>query len=119
MKTIFFNGFPGEKACIETLALLWSCPTTKHLFLALLSYNGYYLRAGVIPLAHTPLAKGLATGVYTASNPTGGATGLPKYNFEDLMPLSPIHTALVEVGGTHRKNSFSRREGKGGGREGH
>ncbi|CAN0017938.1 unnamed protein product [Ascophyllum nodosum] len=54
-------------------------------------------RLGVVPMAHTPLAKGLATGVYTASNPTGGAAGLPKYNFQDLMPLAPIHTALVEV----------------------
>ncbi|CAM9861447.1 unnamed protein product, partial [Laminaria digitata] len=54
-------------------------------------------RLGVVPLAHTPLAKGLASGVYTASNPTGGKMGLPKYNFQDLMPLTPIHTALVEV----------------------
>ena len=51
----------------------------------------------MVPLAHTPLAKGLASGVYTASNPTGGKMGLPKYNFQDLMPLTPIHTALVEV----------------------
>lgn len=52
---------------------------------------------GVVPLAHTPLAKGLATGLYTASNPTGGKMGAPKYNFQDLMPLAPIHTALVQV----------------------
>ena len=61
-------------------------------------------------MAHTPLAKGLATGVYTASNPTGGAAGLPKYNFQDLMPLAPIHTALVEVRGSIRNivtQSFS------------
>lgn len=53
--------------------------------------------AGVVPLAHTPLAKGLATGVYTASNPTGGKMGAPKYEFSDLSPLTPIHTALVAV----------------------
>lgn len=53
--------------------------------------------ADIVPLAHTPLAKGLATGIYTASNPTGGKTGLPKYNFQDLLPLTPVHTALVEV----------------------
>ncbi|CAM9928832.1 unnamed protein product [Pylaiella littoralis] len=54
-------------------------------------------RLGVLPLAHTPLAKGLATGVYTASNPTGGKMGPPKYVFNDLFPLTPIHTALVSV----------------------
>lgn len=51
----------------------------------------------MVPLAHTPLAKGLATGVYTASNPTGGKMGAPKYVFKDLFPLTPIHTALVAV----------------------
>ncbi|CAM9179658.1 unnamed protein product [Hapterophycus canaliculatus] len=54
-------------------------------------------RLGVVPLAHTPLAKGLASGVYTASNPTGGKMGSPKYVFKDLFPLTPIHTALVSV----------------------
>lgn len=53
--------------------------------------------AGVIPIAHTPLAKGLASGIYTASNPTGGKMGSPKYNFKDLEPLSPIHGALANV----------------------
>ncbi len=52
---------------------------------------------GVVPLAHTPLGKGLASGVYTASNPTGGKMGAPKYIFKDLFPLTPIHTALVAV----------------------
>eukprot|EP00752_Nemacystus_decipiens_P006085 g5492.t1 len=54
-------------------------------------------RLGVVPLAHTPLAKGLATGIYTASNPTGGKMGAPKYVFKDLFPLTPVHTALVAV----------------------
>ncbi|CAN0042659.1 unnamed protein product, partial [Discosporangium mesarthrocarpum] len=54
-------------------------------------------RMGVLPIAHTPLAKGLASGVYTASNPTGGKMGAPKYNFKDLEPLMPVHIALAEV----------------------
>ncbi|CAM9397081.1 unnamed protein product [Ectocarpus sp. 8 AP-2014] len=54
-------------------------------------------RLGVVPLGHTPLAKGLATGVYTASNPTGGKMGDPKYLFKDLFPVTPIHTALAAV----------------------
>lgn len=56
-----------------------------------------YRWIGVVPLAHTPLGKGLATGVYTASNPTGGKMGPPKYVFKDLFPLTPIHTALAAV----------------------
>ncbi|CAM9274446.1 unnamed protein product [Phaeothamnion confervicola] len=54
-------------------------------------------RLGVIPIAHTPLGKGLATGIYTAMNPTGGKTGPPRYSFQDLEPLLPVHNALAEV----------------------
>ncbi|CAM9372301.1 unnamed protein product [Chrysoparadoxa australica] len=54
-------------------------------------------RLGIVVIAHTPLAKGLATGVYTAANPTGGKTGAPKYSYKDLAPLMPVHQALADV----------------------
>lgn len=60
--------------------------------------------SGVVPIAHTPLGKGLASGVYTASNPTGGKMGAPKYVFKDLFPLTPIHTALVAVSASETAN---------------
>jgi aryl-alcohol dehydrogenase-like predicted oxidoreductase len=52
---------------------------------------------GVQVLAHTPLGRGLATGTYTATNPTGGKPGTPKYVYSDLAPLAPVHQALAEV----------------------
>jgi aryl-alcohol dehydrogenase-like predicted oxidoreductase len=57
---------------------------------------------GVIPLAHTPLARGLATGKYTALNPTGGKLREAKFDFQTLDPLSPIHEAQEKVSGMVR-----------------
>ncbi len=55
-------------------------------------------KLGVQVLAHTPLCRGLASGVYTAKNPTGGKHSVPKYKFTDeLQPLTPVHNALAEV----------------------
>jgi len=57
---------------------------------------------GVTPIAHTPLARGLATGKYTALNPTGGKLGSAKFDFQTLDPLSPIHEAQEVVAGMVR-----------------
>ncbi len=55
-------------------------------------------RLGVQVLAHTPLCRGLASGIYSAKNPTGGKHGVPKFRFADeLQPLTPVHDALAEV----------------------
>lgn len=49
------------------------------------------------PLARNPFAGGLASGVYTASNPSGGFGATPKFDFQTLGPLKPIHDALQKV----------------------
>ncbi|KAG5185354.1 NADP-dependent oxidoreductase domain-containing protein [Tribonema minus] len=54
-------------------------------------------RQGILVFAHTPLGRGLATGVNTASDPTGGRPGAPRYVFRDLEPLLPVHQALAAV----------------------
>mmetsp|Transcript_6297 Transcript_6297/g.13199 ORF Transcript_6297/g.13199 Transcript_6297/m.13199 type:complete len:461 (-) Transcript_6297:200-1582(-) len=56
-------------------------------------------KLGVTVVAHTPLAGGLASGMYTEANPTGDErTGrLDKWNVKDLRRLAPIHEALDEV----------------------
>jgi len=56
---------------------------------------------GVVPLAANPLGDGLASGVYTAANPTGGevVTGKkPPFDFETLEKWSALHNALGVVG---------------------
>ena len=54
-------------------------------------------KLNIVPLAHTPLAGGLASGKYTAMNPTGGKMGKPKYEFTTLDKLLPLHNALGQV----------------------
>jgi aryl-alcohol dehydrogenase-like predicted oxidoreductase len=53
---------------------------------------------GVIPLILNPLDGGLASGVYTASNPNGGeVNGNAKFKFERLEKLQPLHSVLETV----------------------
>eukprot|EP00559_Dactyliosolen_fragilissimus_P001217 CAMPEP_0184865510 /NCGR_PEP_ID=MMETSP0580-20130426/18348_1 /TAXON_ID=1118495 /ORGANISM="Dactyliosolen fragilissimus" /LENGTH=521 /DNA_ID=CAMNT_0027364745 /DNA_START=254 /DNA_END=1819 /DNA_ORIENTATION=- len=54
---------------------------------------------GVVPIAHTPLGGGLASGVYTATNPTGGkvSAGKQPYDFDTLDKYSTLHTMLETV----------------------
>mmetsp|Transcript_6391 Transcript_6391/g.9578 ORF Transcript_6391/g.9578 Transcript_6391/m.9578 type:complete len:431 (-) Transcript_6391:76-1368(-) len=54
-------------------------------------------RLGILVFAHTPLGRGLATGVYTALDPTGSKPEAPRYSFKDLEPLLPVHQALSVV----------------------
>lgn len=54
------------------------------------------------PIAHTPLGGGLASGKYTALNPTGGKAGKAKFDFQTLDPLTPIHEAQEKVAGMVR-----------------
>jgi len=39
----------------------------------------------------------LASGRYTAANPTGGEISVPRFTLSQLMPLSPLHEALATV----------------------
>ena len=54
---------------------------------------------GVIPLIRNPLGSGLASGQYTASNPSGGlaSTGGAKFSFQTLEKLQPLHSVLDSV----------------------
>lgn len=53
---------------------------------------------GVIPLAHSPLDGGLSTGIFTATNPSGGqAGGQAKYNFKTLEKLQHLHETQETV----------------------
>lgn len=52
---------------------------------------------GVIPLIENPLGSGLASGQYTASNPSGGVAGAAKYSFQTLEKLQPLHSVLETV----------------------
>ena len=52
---------------------------------------------GVTPLIENPLGSGLASGQYTASNPSGGVAGAAKYSFEILDKLQPLHSVLETV----------------------
>lgn len=54
---------------------------------------------GIIPIAYNPLGDGLASGQYTANNPTGGVVGGEmKFNFKkELEPLIPLHDAQAMV----------------------
>eukprot|EP00526_Cylindrotheca_closterium_P012777 CAMPEP_0113628356 /NCGR_PEP_ID=MMETSP0017_2-20120614/14692_1 /TAXON_ID=2856 /ORGANISM="Cylindrotheca closterium" /LENGTH=443 /DNA_ID=CAMNT_0000538657 /DNA_START=161 /DNA_END=1492 /DNA_ORIENTATION=- /assembly_acc=CAM_ASM_000147 len=52
---------------------------------------------GVTPLIENPLGSGLASGQYTASNPSGGVAGAAKYSFETLDKLQPLHSVLETV----------------------
>jgi aryl-alcohol dehydrogenase-like predicted oxidoreductase len=52
---------------------------------------------GVIPLITNPLGSGLASGQYTASNPSGGVAGAAKFSFNTLDKLQPLHSVLETV----------------------
>jgi aryl-alcohol dehydrogenase-like predicted oxidoreductase len=52
---------------------------------------------GVIPLITNPLGSGLASGQYTASNPSGGVAGEAKFSFATLDKLQPLHSVLETV----------------------
>jgi aryl-alcohol dehydrogenase-like predicted oxidoreductase len=54
---------------------------------------------GVIPLIRNPLGSGLASGQYTASNPSGGlaSSGAAKFSFARLEKLQPLHSVLESV----------------------
>jgi len=56
---------------------------------------------GIIPIAHTPFDNGLATGKYTANDPSGGSlSSAIKYDFKKVLePLIPLHDAQVRVAG--------------------
>jgi aryl-alcohol dehydrogenase-like predicted oxidoreductase len=47
----------------------------------------------VIPLISDPLDGGLASGVFTATNPSGGGTSMnAKFSFKELEKLQPLHS---------------------------
>ena len=52
---------------------------------------------GVIPLILNPLDGGLASGVYTATNPSGGEVGNAKFQFAQLEKLQPLHSIQETV----------------------
>lgn len=52
---------------------------------------------GVTPLVENPLGGGLASGQYTASNPSGGVAGVAKFSFQTLEKLQPLHSVLDTV----------------------
>lgn len=58
----------------------------------------------VIPLITNPLDNGLASGIFTAMNPTGGGRGVlslstsnKKYTFKELEKYQPVHSVLETV----------------------
>jgi hypothetical protein len=52
----------------------------------------------VVPLILNPLDGGLASGVYTATNPSGGeAQGTAKFDFKTLEKLQPLHGVMETV----------------------
>jgi len=57
----------------------------------------YCKTLGVIPLITDPLGGGLASGQYTASNPSGGVAGPAKFSFATLDKLQPLHSVLETV----------------------
>ena len=52
---------------------------------------------GVIPLIQNPLDGGLASGQFTASNPSGGIAGSARFSFSKLEKLQPLHSILESV----------------------
>jgi len=53
---------------------------------------------GVIPIVTNPLDDGLASGVYTATNPSGGQQGgKAKFTFKELEKLQPLHSVQETV----------------------
>jgi aryl-alcohol dehydrogenase-like predicted oxidoreductase len=55
---------------------------------------------GVIPLISNPLDNGLASGVFTATNPSGGQVAgalSTKFSFKDLEKLQPLHSVQETI----------------------
>jgi len=54
---------------------------------------------GIVPIVRDPIGGGLASGQYTASNPSGGmgVNGPIKYEFKVLEPLMPLHEAQISL----------------------
>jgi aryl-alcohol dehydrogenase-like predicted oxidoreductase len=55
---------------------------------------------GVVPLISDPLDGGLASGVFTATNPSGGMTaagGKNKFSFAQLEKLQPLHSVQETI----------------------
>lgn len=68
---------------------------------------------GIIPIAHTPLDGGLASGKYTANNPSGGQIGGVQYSFKKVLePLIPLHEAQIRVAGLVRTRLFQESQQK-------
>ena len=57
----------------------------------------YCKTLGVIPLITDPLGGGLASGQFTASNPSGGVAGTAKFSFSTLEKLQPLHSVLETI----------------------
>jgi aryl-alcohol dehydrogenase-like predicted oxidoreductase len=55
-------------------------------------------KAGVVPIISDPWDGGLASGVFTAANPSGGlALSNAKFSFQQLEKLQPLHSVLETV----------------------
>ena len=53
---------------------------------------------GAVPLVRNPLGSGLASGQYTATNPSGGVTSAEtKFTFNTLEKYQPLHSVLESV----------------------
>lgn len=53
---------------------------------------------GIVPFVQNPFDGGLASGEFTASNPSGGIAGAAsKFKFETLEKLHPLHSVLETV----------------------
>ncbi|OEU20523.1 Aldo/keto reductase [Fragilariopsis cylindrus CCMP1102] len=54
---------------------------------------------GIVPLIRNPLGSGLASGQYTATNPSGGLTsgGMTQFAFKTLEKYQPLHSVLESV----------------------
>ena len=69
---------------------------------------------GIIPIAHTPLDGGLATGLYTNTNPSGGrAGGKFPYDQNRLDKIQPL-TSMMEVLRSRIKTRLEKEKREGG-----
>ena len=59
---------------------------------------------GIIPVASNPLGGGLASGEYTATNPTGGKVkGKQPFEFNTLEKYTTLHDMMLTVQGKVQK----------------
>jgi aryl-alcohol dehydrogenase-like predicted oxidoreductase len=71
---------------------------------------------GIAVLATRPLGvNSIASGHYTASNPTGGEHGRPMFSFQQLDKVLPLHEALKQVGRRVMSRMAEERDGGGDG----